>query len=92
MSKKLTGDEMMEEKFTLPDTVGFDKEKNAKDKFVSLCPELMAFSGKKDIPGEAKYTISIHSDIDVDTSMFDSIIENLPRTTYVFVALGNDER
>lgn len=70
----------------------FDKDKNAKDKFVSLCPELMAFSGKKDIPGEAKYTISIHSDIDVDTSMFDSIIENLPRTTYVFVALGNDEK
>ena len=70
----------------------FDKDKKAKEKFLSLCPELMAFSGKMDIPGEAKYTISIHSDIDVDTTTFDNIIENLPRTTYVFVALGNDEK
>jgi len=70
----------------------FDKDKKAKEKFLSLCPELMAFSGKTDIPGEAKYTISIHSDIDVDTTTFDNIIENLPRTTYVFVALGNDEK
>lgn len=70
----------------------FDKDKNAKEKFFSLCPELMSFSGKTDIPGEAKYTISIHSEIDVDTTTFDNIIENLPRTTYVFVALGNDEK
>lgn len=70
----------------------FDKDKNEKDKFLSLCPELMSFSGKTDIPGEAKYTISIHSEIDVDTNTFDSIVEALPRTTYVFVALGNDEK
>lgn len=70
----------------------FDKDKNAKDKFLSLCPELMSFSGKTDIPGDAKYTLSIHAGIDVDTATFDSIIESLPRTTYVFVALGNDEK
>lgn len=70
----------------------FDKDKNAKEKFLSLCPELMSFSGKTDIPGEAKYTISVHSGIDVDTNTFDGIIEGLPRTTYVFVALGNDEK
>ncbi len=70
----------------------FDIDKNAKDKFLSLCPELMAFSGKTDIPGEARYTVSVHSGLDVDTEAFDSVIKNLPRTTYVFVALGNDEK
>ena len=70
----------------------FDIDGKAEDKFLSLCPELMAFSGKTDIHGESRYKITVHSGIDVDTAEFDRIIENLPRTTYVFVALGNDEK
>ncbi len=72
----------------------FDIDKNANEKFVSLCPELMApeFNGNFDNNGEAKYRITVHSEIDVDTKAFDDIILNLPRTTYAFVALGNDEK
>lgn len=70
----------------------FDKDKLAGEKFLSQCPELMEFSGKTDIPGETRYSITVHSDIDVDTATFDKNIESLPRTTYVFVALGNDEK
>lgn len=70
----------------------FDSVKSAKDKFVSECPELMEFSGKLDIEGESRYTINIHSGIDVDDVNFDKLIKSLPRTTYVFVALGNDEK
>lgn len=70
----------------------FDLDKNAAEKFTSLCPELMEFSGKLDIEGENKYTINIHSGVDVDTSSFDETIKTLPHTTYVFVALGNDEK
>lgn len=70
----------------------FDLDNFAAEKFVSACPELMKFSGRLDIDGESKYTINIHSGVDVDTVFFDKIISSLPRTTYVFVALGNDEK
>ena len=72
----------------------FDIDENANEKFVALCPELMdpKFNGNYDIDGEAKYKITVHPKIDVDTKTFDNIILTLPRTTYVFVALGNDEK
>ena len=72
----------------------FDVSSKAEEKFISLCPELMdpKFNGNFDMEGEAKYKITIHPSIDVDTKNFDDIIKNLPRTTYVFVALGNDEK
>lgn len=70
----------------------FDIDINAEEKFISLCPELMKFSGKLDIDGESKYTINIHSGIDVDTISFDDAFSKLPETTYVFVSLGNDEK
>ena len=71
----------------------FDAFPNARDVFVSRCPELMSpkHNGVIDIDGEAKYHITIHDGIDVRTNTFDSILEGLPRTTYVFVALGDDE-
>lgn len=71
----------------------FDRDKAARSAFTSLCPELMAprFNGVFDMKGETQYEISIHSDIDVHTKEFDDMIAALPRTTYVFVALGNDE-
>lgn len=72
----------------------FDIDKNAMDKFVALCPELMDvhYNGNFNVEGEAKYIITVHSGIDVDTATFERIIKNLPVTTYVFVALGNDEK
>lgn len=72
----------------------FDISSKAQEKFISLCPELMdsQFNGRYDIEGEARYKITVHSSIDVDTKTFDDIIRNLSRTTYVFVALGHDEK
>lgn len=70
----------------------FDKQKDADKRFTALCPELMAFSGKLDIDGEAKYTVNIHSNIDVDSIDFEKEILKIPRTTYAFIALGNDEK
>lgn len=69
-----------------------DLNLNAKAKFSSECPELMAFSGHLNLEGESKYTINIHSGIDVDTVGFDELVKQLPRITYVFVALGSDEK
>ena len=70
----------------------FDGDKYALEKFTSQCPELMKLSGKTDIRGESRYKITVHSGIDIDTVTFDNIISELPRTTYVFVALGDDEK
>ncbi len=68
----------------------FDLDPSVREKFVSKCPELMEFSGRLDIANESKYTIHIHSGMDVDTAAFDKLIQSLPGITYVFVALGND--
>ncbi|MBE6641849.1 MAG: hypothetical protein E7619_09735 [Ruminococcaceae bacterium] len=72
----------------------FDLDENADIKFKSLCPELMSdeYNGRFDVPDDAKYKISVHPKIDVNTSTFDNAIMALPRTTYAFVALGNDEK
>mgnify|MGYP006967389443 CR=1 FL=1 len=72
----------------------FDIDNKAEERFISLCPELMdtKHNNQFNIDGEAKYNIKIHPDIDVDTKQFDDIILSLPPTTYVFVALGNDEK
>lgn len=70
----------------------FDISPLAEQQFNSLCPELMKFSGVLDVEGETKYTIKIHSGVNVETVDFDEIIAELPRTTYVFVSLGDDEK
>ena len=71
----------------------FDKNPSINDYFSSLCPELMdeRFNNKFDDPGESQYRISIHSPVDVDSSIFQKEIKKLCKTTYVFVSLGNDE-
>lgn len=70
----------------------FDLSESAEDKFISECPELMKLNGKTDIADEARYTIRIHSGVNADGAAFDTLISSLPRTTYAFVALGNDEK
>ncbi len=71
----------------------FDIGENAESKFKSLCPELMSeeFNGKFDLEGETAYQVKVHSKMDVTTKEFDDTVAALPKATYVFVALGNDE-
>lgn len=71
-----------------------DVNQDAEDQFAGKCPELMAptLNGHYDIPGEMRNHIKIYSGVDVDSYAFDKLIEELPQITYIFVALGNDER
>ena len=71
----------------------FDADEKAEDRFRALAPELMddRYNGVR-IPGEAEYTIRIHSGIDVTTKTFADEITRLTDATYVFVSLGSDER
>ncbi len=69
-----------------------DIDRRVKDKFVSLCPELMDDEHNGvEIDGESKYKINIHSAINVKTKEFDDLVTSISDITYVFVALGKDE-
>ena len=70
----------------------FDSDEKAEDRFRALAPELMSgeYNGVS-IPGEAEYTIRIHSGMDVTTKSFADAISGLKDTTYAFVSLGSDE-
>ncbi len=75
----------------LPEIHSFGENESAADLFKAECPELMEFSGKLDIKGETRYTIHIHSGVQVSGEKFYRLLQSLPQTTYVFVALGSDE-
>lgn len=70
----------------------FDQDELAEEKFVALAPELMSsdYNGV-DVEGEAKYQITIHPDVDVQTITFADKISKITNASYVFVALGNDD-
>ncbi|MCH5191533.1 MAG: hypothetical protein J1F23_05145 [Oscillospiraceae bacterium] len=70
----------------------FDLDKLAGERFEALAPELMSdeYNGVS-IPGEAEYTIRIHSGYDVSAKSFADEIMKLKNTTYVLVSLGTDE-
>ena len=70
----------------------FDHNPEAESCFSATCPELTdkQHNNKFDDPGEAQYRISIHPTINVDSLDFQNEIKKLKKTTYVFVALGND--
>lgn len=72
----------------------FDVDKRAASRFESLCPELMDEKHNNDFEtkGEAHYSIKINSGYDVDTKLFDDAISRITDATYVFVALGDDEK
>ena len=71
----------------------YDADEKAGDRFRALAPELMAeeYNGVV-IPGEAEYTIRIHSGIDAGTQTFADEIGKRTGTTFAFVSLGSDER
>lgn len=70
----------------------FDVGELAAERFYSSCPELMDKNGNRDIADDAKYTINIHTNVNVDTVTFDRLSEELPQSTYVFISLGSDEQ
>jgi len=72
----------------------FDSDPLSEEKFKSLCPELMqdGYNGNFTIPDESQYKINIHSGIDIDTKTFDDALINLPCVTYVFIAMGDDQK
>ena len=72
----------------------FDIDPLKEERFVSQCPELMdeRFNGNFTVEGEAKYKITVHSGMNIDTAAFDKAVTALPRSTYVFVALGDDDK
>ena len=71
----------------------FDKDEYAEEKFVYECPELMSEKHNHDFvtEGEAHYSITIHSNIDIERKMFLNLLEKINHATYVFIALGDDE-
>lgn len=69
----------------------FDVNPNAAATFEATCPELIKFSGLTDNDFETKYTINVHSGIDVNTINFDTMLHSLPKATYIFISLGDDE-
>lgn len=70
----------------------FDLDPLAGERFEASAPELMSdkYNGVS-IPGEAEYTIRIHSGLDVTTKSFADELSKLAETTYVLISLGNDE-
>lgn len=69
----------------------FDSDPLAEEKFTALAPELMSekYNGVT-VAGEAQYSITIHSAVDVQTASFADAVEKLKNASYVFVALGDD--
>ena len=71
----------------------FDKDPMAEQSFSAQAPELMSeeYNGLvRD--GEAQYRIDIHSGMEVESKPFFDEIAQISDATYVFVALGSDER
>ena len=70
----------------------FDLDKRAEDRFCAQAPELMspAYNGVS-VPGEAAYTIRIHSGVDVTTKTFADALSGITDATYAFISLGSDE-
>ena len=70
----------------------YDKQMDALDRFEACCPELISpkHNGVFDA-NDAEYLIKIHGGINVDTYSFQKMIFDEPRkTTFVYVALGDD--
>ena len=60
----------------------FDKDKHAKGKFKAQAPALLT----------PEYNINIHSGYDVDTARFAKAVSKIDNTSYILVALGDDDK
>jgi len=72
----------------------FDEDEKSKERFRRLCPELMddKHNGDFTTEGEAHYEINIHAGVDVWSEAFLKELEQIEGITYIFVALGEDEK
>lgn len=72
----------------------FDQDKKADSCFRASCPELMdqEHNGNFNNKFEARYQIDVHSKMDIETEEFWNTMKQIERVTYVFVALGDDEK
>lgn len=71
----------------------YDIDEHIEDRLKAEMPELLSAGfNNVFIPGEAEYTINIHSGIDVTTERFNIDFQQKKHTTFVFVSLGSDER
>lgn len=69
----------------------FDKDPLALERFTAKCPELIDPSKNgTNVPGEARYKITIHSGVDFGTMRFQQEFQKIPYVSYIFVALGDD--
>ncbi len=70
----------------------FDKDPLAKEKFIALAPELMSpdYNGVS-VEGEAQYKIIIHPGTDIESTKFIDEVLKIRDTSYVMIALGNDD-
>ncbi len=70
----------------------YDSSVTANENFAALCPELMSLERNGIyVDGEAKYKITVHSAVNVNSCVFDELMGRVKDATYVFVALGDDE-
>lgn len=70
----------------------FGKDRKARSRFAREAPGLLDPScNGVSVPGEAEYTIRIHSGCDFESADFINMIRKLTDATFVFVALGSDE-
>ena len=70
----------------------FDKDENAEERVKYLCPEVMdpTYNGKY-VPGEACYSVNVHSKYEVGTKKFADKIAEMTEASFVLVSLGSDD-
>lgn len=74
-----------------PTIDAFDRDPLSAERFSALCPELLDEKHNGAVlPGEAEYTLRIHSGADAETKSFLDAVGAMRDVTYVFVALGSD--
>lgn len=70
----------------------FDQGKDAAERVAYLCPEVMSEQyNHKFVPGEAYYSVNVHSDVSVGTDKFAREIAKLTAASFVLVSLGDDD-
>lgn len=70
----------------------FDQDESAEDRIAYQCPEVLSEEyNHKNVPGEARYSVTVHSNIKVGTKTFANEIAKLTEASFVFVCLGDDD-
>lgn len=70
-----------------------DLQADAAGRFTLQCPELMSPARNGTFEhGEAQYAIAIHAGVDALSERCAELLAALPNITYLFIALGNDQR